>query len=230
LLKNDLPPVVIKSTDKKNYLSSLHNADAGDLNAFVKYIAEQLVWSLELSIEAAKGESVEEPDDLEKEISLMEKEIEVISGENIKNNESMLFIWNSCLFPLFEKYFKKFSAIEKLFKKKQIQISYQIGNKGISSTIQQMNEWFNSDNKGRENVSWINIYYDFVGMKKLHFNIRSYVRIDFQPSRYSVSIDNKRIEKRYNQFISGEEMENLVNERAEDFLKRIKIEVDKANS
>lgn len=75
LLKNDFPPIIVKSADKRNYLMALNNADTGDLNAFVQYIAQQLIWSLELSIKAAKGESIEEPDDLDKEIALLKKEL-----------------------------------------------------------------------------------------------------------------------------------------------------------
>lgn len=46
LLKHNFPPVIIKSSDKKNYLNALNQADTGNVDAFVKYIAEQLVWSL----------------------------------------------------------------------------------------------------------------------------------------------------------------------------------------
>ena len=70
-----LPPVVIKSSDKTNYLRALNRADARDLKAFVAYIALQLEWSLELAIKAAKGESIEEEDDLDKEIALLGKEV-----------------------------------------------------------------------------------------------------------------------------------------------------------
>ena len=56
----DFPPIIIKSEDKKNYLQALQRADAEDLEAFVEYITGQLIWSLELSIKAARGESVEE--------------------------------------------------------------------------------------------------------------------------------------------------------------------------
>lgn len=59
LLKNDLPPVIIKSADKKNYLFALNQADAGDTEAFIQYICTQLVWSLHLYIKTAKGESIE---------------------------------------------------------------------------------------------------------------------------------------------------------------------------
>lgn len=75
LLKNNLPPVIIKSADKRNYISSLNSADTGDINSFIKYIAQQLVWSLELSIKAAKGESIEEADDFEKEISIWKSKL-----------------------------------------------------------------------------------------------------------------------------------------------------------
>lgn len=60
LIKNGYPPVVIKSSAKNNYLAALNKADVGDMDAFIKYIAEQLVDSLQLSIEIAKGFTVEE--------------------------------------------------------------------------------------------------------------------------------------------------------------------------
>jgi len=85
LLKNDLPPVVIKSADKRNYLAALNRADVGDLNAFVRYIDDQLVWSLDISIKAAKGESIEEPGDLDKRLALLEMELEAVDpNEEVK--------------------------------------------------------------------------------------------------------------------------------------------------
>jgi Fic family protein len=55
LLKNNLPPVIIKSDDKKNYIRALQETDAGFLDSIRTYIAEKLIWSLELTISAAKG-------------------------------------------------------------------------------------------------------------------------------------------------------------------------------
>jgi Fic family protein len=101
LLKNNLPPVVIKSADKRNYLAALNRADVGDLDAFGRYIAEQLVWSLELSLKAAKGESIEEPGDLDKRIALLEIELEAIDpNEEVKyrfNKEVFTNIFNGWL-------------------------------------------------------------------------------------------------------------------------------------
>ena len=79
LLKNNLPPVVIKSEDKKNYLRALQEADAGDLDSIRAYIGEKLVWSLELSIKAAKGESIDELGDWDKKLNLLK------TGFKLKN-------------------------------------------------------------------------------------------------------------------------------------------------
>ncbi|MDX2227418.1 MAG: Fic family protein, partial [Verrucomicrobiae bacterium] len=70
LLRHGFPPVIIKSKDKKNYLSVLHNADVGNLEPFREYMAREMIWSLETAIKAAKGESIDEPGDLEKEIDV----------------------------------------------------------------------------------------------------------------------------------------------------------------
>lgn len=91
LYANGLPPVVVKSADKKNYLFALNQADAGDINAFVEYIARQLVWSLELSIKAAKGENIEERGDLEKEIEVWKKELKgKVPNDSIEKNDVVI--------------------------------------------------------------------------------------------------------------------------------------------
>ncbi len=79
LIKNNLPPVIIKSSDKKSYLFALNRADTGNIEAFINYIAEQLVWSLQLYLKAAKGESLDEPGDLDKKLFLLKKKL----GEDV---------------------------------------------------------------------------------------------------------------------------------------------------
>jgi Fic family protein len=82
LLKNELPPVVIKTADKGGYLQALHDADTENYASFISYVAEQLIWSLELSIKAAKGENIEEDGDFKKKLALLKQEFEVEGKEN----------------------------------------------------------------------------------------------------------------------------------------------------
>lgn len=92
LLAHKLPPVVIKSSDKQNYLYALHLADIGQYKAFIRYIAEQVVSSLEMAIKAAKGESIEEPDDLDKEIALLTRQLQ--HQETYKTPQQVLNVFH----------------------------------------------------------------------------------------------------------------------------------------
>ena len=62
LMHFGFPPVIIKTEDKASYLSALAQADAGILEPFVNYIAENLVHSLEIMLKGARGESIEDPE------------------------------------------------------------------------------------------------------------------------------------------------------------------------
>ena len=92
LLAHKLPPVVIKSSDKQNYLHALHLADTGQYEAFIRYIAQQVVSSLEMAIKAAKGESIEEPDDLDKEIALLARQLQ--HQETYKTPQQVLNVFH----------------------------------------------------------------------------------------------------------------------------------------
>ena len=70
LLRLGYPPLIVKSEDKAGYLAALRKADVGDLQALVSYLAVQMEWSLSLGVRAAKGESIEELSDVEKELAI----------------------------------------------------------------------------------------------------------------------------------------------------------------
>jgi Fic family protein len=125
LFKNDFPPVIVKSTDKRNYLTALNKADTGDLNSFIKYIGEQLIWSLELSIKAAKGESIEEQDDLDKELALLRRQLnseDIIKKKGNVKDISDTLVQN--IFPLFMLIEEKCNSLKEFFVDTTRNISY----------------------------------------------------------------------------------------------------------
>ncbi|OWY20468.1 Fic family protein [Sphingobacteriales bacterium UPWRP_1] len=89
LLQYGYPPVVIRQdkNSRNQYYAVLSRADAGDLSPFVEYLANLLLHSLQLYLRAAKGESIEEPDDFEKELALFKKEI--IGLEKLEQSRSL---------------------------------------------------------------------------------------------------------------------------------------------
>jgi Fic family protein len=116
LLKNNLPAVIIKSKEKNKYLQALHEADAGNEEAFIAYIAEQLVWSLEIYIKGAKGESISELGDFEKEVSQIELLLRNKKANVVKRSPEVIFsLYQGALKSLYLKIFQKLSKLNVLF-------------------------------------------------------------------------------------------------------------------
>ena len=105
LMQHSYPPVIIKSNQKEEYITALQKADVGDLESFVIYIGNQLVLSLELMIKGAKGEEIDELDDLDKKIALLKNKIESINTDSDvkveRSRDAIMTIFNSSLIPLF---------------------------------------------------------------------------------------------------------------------------------
>jgi Fic family protein len=75
LLRHGYPMTVIKATDRNRYLAALSAADAGDPEPFLSFIIENVEGSLQLMIRAAKGESIDEVNDLDKKLALLKKQV-----------------------------------------------------------------------------------------------------------------------------------------------------------
>ncbi|AMR26304.1 hypothetical protein A0257_03795 [Hymenobacter psoromatis] len=76
LLRHGYPMTVIKAADRNRYLAALAAADADEFEPFLSFIAENVEDSLRLMIRAARGESIEEPSDLDKKLALLKIEVE----------------------------------------------------------------------------------------------------------------------------------------------------------
>lgn len=243
LFKTNLPPVVIKSNDKRNYLSALNKADTGDLNSFIEYISEQLIWSLEISIKAAKGDSIEDPDDLEKEISVWKKQASLNIVEALHRDDSLVaFIYKNTVKEMLEDFENKVKQFYELFHKVSPNVfrnnSGQAGTKWVTDEINKIglappHLVFNSDTKKSETVpedTLRNIYFqvNLQGYKyneKNPFSISPFLKFIFNPYKYEVSYGNMRIEKRYDELLDSEEKSKIL----ADAIKSIFTEI-KANS
>lgn len=231
LLKNDLPPVVIKSTDKRNYLAALNSADTGDLNSFIKYIAEQLIWSLELSIKAAKGESIEEPDDVEKEIAVWKKQATLNKVEAQHRNDNLIYqLYTNGIKEMFEQFDSKHKQFYEMFQNITL---YTYKNNGgqpgigwLTEGIENINKIalkhralsYNAGEKPEEiklddtvqNI-WIEVEFKEYKYNELDpFTISSTLKINFEPYKYVIEFGNNIIEKRYDEFLTSEEQKQII--------------------
>ncbi|MCP9752876.1 Fic family protein [Ferruginibacter sp. HRS2-29] len=173
LLKNNYPPIVIKSDDKNNYLKALHLADIGEYDSFIDYIAEQAAWSLSICIKAGRGESIDEKDDLDKEIILLKRQLQ---GENILNipvsKKAISEALTKNIIPLCDTAENKLLEVREFFFRDTRNISFTF-NKGNGLTYREHNwdnisEQWNYNRKDDEKVMLlqINYNYELSGFKK----------------------------------------------------------------
>lgn len=237
LLRNEYPPIIIKSTDKQNYLRALHDADTGNIPAFVEYIAQQLLWSYEMSIKAAKGESIDEPDDWEKEIELLKRNIHPSRIANQeKSEENLRLIWEKSLSYFIENLIKSLKKVDELFAHNDVAVF--VNDKGILPAMQ--DDTLNVKNTLTDIFVYPNIVFKNELPKKL--NLKFYwdgyrydgtntfgawrdVSIIFELQKYTIefSLDGPiRKQLLYNEFLSESESQLLIKQIREHLLSEIK--------
>lgn len=125
LMQHGYPPVVIKQQDRQAYYYALRQADAGDLEAFIRFVGENLVHSLEIYLRGARGESIEEGDDLKKQVELLKKMAEgKKEAKQRKQSEDIedLVKWLEVnLPPIREEMIRCFSVFVEFFKKSEFE-------------------------------------------------------------------------------------------------------------
>ena len=230
LLKHDLPPVIIKSKDKPNYLLALQQADADNIDAFVKYIAEQLVWSLELNIEAAKGESVEEPEDYEKQFAIWKKnELSKKEPALPKSNDLVYKLYqHGGLGDLIIAFYNKFKQIEDLFFNSSNWL-------GINELPFISLELF--DNNVKELATANQVFQEIKVQLHLQeykhnpknpFNIYPALEIVFAKYSYLINFQGETLlQKGYRETITEDEINNLVQHCAKTIFEEIKTQAAK---
>ncbi|MES2485370.1 MAG: Fic family protein [Bacteroidota bacterium] len=218
LMKFDYPPVIIKTEDKENYYAALRLADVGELEPFVNYIATNLIRSLEIMITGANGENIEEPDDIDKEIALLEKRLSGLGEEIEERSEEIV-----------EGVFRDIRDIASEIKNKLSDVERFYHNKSIVIYIDN-NEYTKELEFDLKRVSDIRLYVNYYGLKKPGLdNFRFYdeFKIEFKQLKYFVYNNENRdipiLIKYYHPLSKGEKDKLLT-----DIIKRHNKELDEA--
>lgn len=121
LIAYGYPPIYIKTEEKGIYYQYLADIQGygGEPDLFFDFMAGLLLRSQQIVIDALEGRIIEEPEDLDKRLFLLEKELEGIdSDEEIKkhlNKEVFLKIYNSWLTDLIKTVISIVQKFNKLF-------------------------------------------------------------------------------------------------------------------
>ena len=233
LMKNGYPPIIVKSADKKNYLYALHQAGAGNTDAFLEYLGKQLIWSLELSIKAAKGESVEEEGDLIKEIEVWKKQVKSGLPNSPKRSDKVVMeIYDGTLSVLFDTILEKSKIFEELFQNISHEIKHQKHN---SKDFNKFTTLFNlSARKSKEdNLKQLNFKIDLQNpITKPDIdgiNVGTDLLIKFNVFQYVIqynTVSDPDISKGYDQVLSKNEIEAISDRFIQILFERVKERIN----
>jgi Fic family protein len=213
LLKYGFPPVIIKSYDKKRYLKSLHQADTGNLDSFKNYIAEQLLWSLDLFLKAAKNESLEEEEDWKKQLSILKKSLSAQdSVKDVKTIEVLNILINEKLSKFCSSIFENLSDFDELFLSRKVTLINPINgaqnvlNQGKDILEKRLEEQFSNN---------INILFQFQEFTKTPdnpFTLDLVLHFTLSRHKYDIQFkDTPILTKLYHQDFANEEINVIVN-------------------
>jgi len=213
LMKFGFPPVIIKTEDKTNYFSALQQADAGIIQPFIDYIATNLIRSLEIMIAGAKGESIEESDDVEKELRLLEEKVKGMGGEfePKKTDDTMLSLYDHSITRLWN----QFSDLGKKFERFYVKSGASIYSKNGTIIIPY---------SGDEAISKYRKFLTIATNTHLKYSFTTFNSNAIQPFNYqmtiifrymliggyTVSFLDKVIAKEYGEQLDEEEIEAIV--------------------
>jgi len=233
LLKNDYPPVIIKTADKKNYLTALQKADAGDEESFVVYVGEQLVWSLELAIAAGKGESIEEKDDWMKKVSLLKKKVEAKKKTEEKSEEDKIAVtenWIKHNFPLIiDKFETTFQPFKEMYKESKFTISVRSNvnnNKVIDFFPKDFMEKISiglKEKKVGKQIYFVYKFSEFIQYTYQTLNYNATINISFRNNRVLIStaLNNwDEIDKSIYENLTSEDLE-IINQLGQILFQKI---------
>ncbi len=230
LMQYGYPPVIIKTEDKKNYYRALQQADGGNTDAFVDYMTINLVRSLNIMLSGARGESIEEPDDLDKELALLEQRLKGVGkkAEVLKSKEAMQRVCAESFWKLGMKIIEQQSK----FKGYYALFSTDISVSNVNPGRFKFEETFRDDFLKCLNDSVYNIQaycrcnaFRQIGMGEFGFD--SGFEFRFGQAAYRVLVQEKTIyERGYAEQLTDAEIDAIANSEAQRHLKFIQEKLD----
>lgn len=232
LMKFGYPPVIIKTEDKANYFAALQLADTGNIEAFVEYIAKNLNRSLEIMIAGARGESIEEPDDIDKEIALLEKRLQSIGEKSntIKSNESLLFLIDDTIIKICDIILDKSRKLNEFYLESEIFFNSNVEEKPVH--IDRLKDSL-SPNISRIVVTLKYHKFNTIGFNE--FDYECYLIFKLSQTYYSIFDEDGKLyfQKPYGVHLTDLELNKIAIaeiKRHKDFIEQKIIEKERKNS
>ena len=246
LISYGFPPMYVRTDERTTYYQYLADIQAygGEPDLFYDFMAGLLIRSQEIVLNAIEGKNIDEPDDLDKRLFLLEKELKTNGSDNeiTKTLSPFVFLsaYQSWLGDLLKKSIIVAQKFNKLFADSQHSISIERGpiiqffNEDASEIIDKLAKSITHDQR-QLNSYVINVLlqvsYNHFSMAGLNsFNCYASIEIKFEKIKFTVSIKQLNspfsmvsIEKLLSHELTLEETNRVSTALGEDILDQIEI-------
>ncbi len=245
LMQDDYLPIVVKQGNKTEYYQVLRQADAGEMIPLTEYIADLVKHSLSIYIKAAKGESFEEEDDIDKEIALFKKSLR---EDVLKHKKDAIYVEKvikETIIPFFNMLIVKLKHLDDLFVEVEKILEFNDGfnnfkfelesdgfiNHDLDSLFSNYssmnNPFLTVESKVLYSLSSFKVYFLFNGFtkRKIPTNISLNYLVSFQEFNYYVTRQNAHsdvLQDVYGQNKSKEELTTAVANEVKYFMEQLK--------
>lgn len=234
LMQFGYPPVVIKTNDKENYYAVLRQADAGILEPFVEYITKNLIHSLKIMIAGAKGEDIEDANDIDKEVILLQQRLKGLS-RRIKSKEVIEEIVTLSIQPLLKKFIQKCALFNPMYLKHTCYLQIKQKDKvhkgdkieGVSSDDFADINLYIRDHSSSTILVYSYNSFNQKGFRESHYS--SFISIYYSSNSYSVFDQDKivSLQKFYGEQLTEEEITQLVKSEIRRHKNQIEYQIEK---
>lgn len=217
LMRFGFPPVVIRVRDKNTYNQLLAEVQGygAPTEAFNEFMGQRLIQSLELVEDAIAGRTIEEEDDLDKRLTLLDKELAAADPnerlERVLSKETLSWMLDTWILPMLQQGIPVAQKFNKYF----VNINHQIGIMNVghvpfteepaADTINKVRETWQAQGD-RVGLSDSKVYLHLSYGSFKHFGTRAFgcnynleIKLDYHS--YSVFVDGFDREVKNEQFV-----------------------------
>lgn len=235
LLQYGYPPVIVRTGEKAQYIAALEQADAGIFDPFIEFIITNQLRSLEIMLKGARGESIEEPDDLDKELALLKQKFKASGTEvkTMKSKDAILNLYEGSFFGFMR---SVFSELNKILNDFFLTIRFSVNiNNSMGYSVVNTDELFNFIGEKlteQSSISSLEINISCSDLKRVVDGQNpadgywSTIVIDFwKENVYEIrnrSRDELLLRKLYNENLTQSEIEMIIRREKEKIIEKLK--------
>lgn len=231
------PPIIIKKEEKEIYYRYLADVQGygGDPDLYYEFMCKLLIHSQELVLKAIHGESIEEPDDLDKGIELLKRTLSLSLDEVEKSPEVLNKLWKDSIEYLKEGFLILQSKFKPLYLNSEITMHAKLDGEFFPESIisVEAQKLLLDSPKKLIDLRAIIFHAKYFAMRGNDSNSTSLmIIINFHNFNYTISSSSElnKISKEYSEHLSHKEIDEFIQKAGKYLLEELNEAVNKTKN